>query len=214
MDASRDGCWNARCLTGTSRCSRSPGASRLAEDQVVLVDVARDGQRNVVAGPRMIHLPVLDLHRTDRLDKIGRMAPDVDAIAHSERRREADPGDRKMAEPVGDGANRLSGLVLLGHAGPPSCPHTASAQRTPEYDNRRDERFMPQLLHGPSAGASPPGGGPRRPLEQGELQARSWPARCHQEVRRRIRFVDAFTVPTTYWHRLDDGRVQCDLCPP
>jgi len=21
------------------------------------------------------------------------------------------------------------------------------------------------------------------------------------------------TVPTTYWHRLDDGRVQCDLCP-
>jgi pyruvate formate lyase activating enzyme len=25
--------------------------------------------------------------------------------------------------------------------------------------------------------------------------------------------VDAFTVPTTYWHRLDDGRVQCDLCP-
>jgi pyruvate formate lyase activating enzyme len=25
--------------------------------------------------------------------------------------------------------------------------------------------------------------------------------------------VDAFTVPTTYWHRLDDGRVQCDFCP-
>ncbi len=21
------------------------------------------------------------------------------------------------------------------------------------------------------------------------------------------------TVPTKYWHRLDDGRVQCDLCP-
>ena len=21
------------------------------------------------------------------------------------------------------------------------------------------------------------------------------------------------TVPTRYWHRLDDGRVQCDLCP-
>jgi pyruvate formate lyase activating enzyme len=20
-------------------------------------------------------------------------------------------------------------------------------------------------------------------------------------------------VPTTYWHQLDDGRVQCDLCP-
>jgi pyruvate formate lyase activating enzyme len=33
---------------------------------------------------------------------------------------------------------------------------------------------------------------------------RSWPS---------IRFVDPFTVPTTYWHRLDDGRVQCDLCP-
>jgi pyruvate formate lyase activating enzyme len=25
--------------------------------------------------------------------------------------------------------------------------------------------------------------------------------------------VDSFTVPTRYWHRLDDGRVQCDLCP-
>jgi len=22
-----------------------------------------------------------------------------------------------------------------------------------------------------------------------------------------------FTVPTKYWHRLDDGRIQCDLCP-
>lgn len=20
-------------------------------------------------------------------------------------------------------------------------------------------------------------------------------------------------MPTTYWHRLDDGRVQCDVCP-
>jgi pyruvate formate lyase activating enzyme len=25
--------------------------------------------------------------------------------------------------------------------------------------------------------------------------------------------VSTFTVPTRYWHRLDDGRVQCDLCP-
>ena len=25
--------------------------------------------------------------------------------------------------------------------------------------------------------------------------------------------MDRFTVPTTYWHRLDDGRVQCDVCP-
>ncbi len=24
---------------------------------------------------------------------------------------------------------------------------------------------------------------------------------------------DRFTVPTKYWHTLDDGRVQCDLCP-
>ena len=23
----------------------------------------------------------------------------------------------------------------------------------------------------------------------------------------------AHTVPTAYWHRLDDGRVQCDVCP-
>ncbi len=25
--------------------------------------------------------------------------------------------------------------------------------------------------------------------------------------------MDRFTVPTSYWHRLDDGRVQCDVCP-
>jgi pyruvate formate lyase activating enzyme len=25
--------------------------------------------------------------------------------------------------------------------------------------------------------------------------------------------MDRFTRPTTYWHRLDDGRVQCDVCP-
>jgi len=24
---------------------------------------------------------------------------------------------------------------------------------------------------------------------------------------------DPYTVPTTYWHRLDDGRIQCDVCP-
>ena len=24
---------------------------------------------------------------------------------------------------------------------------------------------------------------------------------------------DPFTVPTTHWHRLDDGRIQCDVCP-
>ena len=24
---------------------------------------------------------------------------------------------------------------------------------------------------------------------------------------------DRFTIPTRYWHRLDDGRVQCDVCP-
>ena len=25
--------------------------------------------------------------------------------------------------------------------------------------------------------------------------------------------VNGFTVPTQYWHALDDGRIQCDLCP-
>ena len=25
--------------------------------------------------------------------------------------------------------------------------------------------------------------------------------------------MDAYTVPTRYWHALDDGRVQCDVCP-
>ena len=25
--------------------------------------------------------------------------------------------------------------------------------------------------------------------------------------------MDPYTIPTTYWHRLDDGRIQCDVCP-
>src|SRR3954453_12934969 len=25
--------------------------------------------------------------------------------------------------------------------------------------------------------------------------------------------LDSFTVPTRHWHRLDDGRIQCDVCP-
>src|SRR4051812_12520885 len=25
--------------------------------------------------------------------------------------------------------------------------------------------------------------------------------------------MDQFTVPTKYWHELEDGRIQCDLCP-
>jgi hypothetical protein len=24
---------------------------------------------------------------------------------------------------------------------------------------------------------------------------------------------DGFTVPTKYWHFVDDGRIQCDMCP-
>ncbi|MEJ2142955.1 MAG: AmmeMemoRadiSam system radical SAM enzyme, partial [Gammaproteobacteria bacterium] len=24
---------------------------------------------------------------------------------------------------------------------------------------------------------------------------------------------DKTIVPTKYWHKLDDGRIQCDLCP-
>ena len=25
--------------------------------------------------------------------------------------------------------------------------------------------------------------------------------------------MDRFTVPTKYWHTLEDGRIQCDVCP-
>src|SRR5437867_4673638 len=32
-------------------------------------------------------------------------------------------------------------------------------------------------------------------------------------VNRHNGVVDATTVRTSYWHRLDDGRVQCDVCP-
>lgn len=28
-----------------------------------------------------------------------------------------------------------------------------------------------------------------------------------------LSIVDPYTVPTTYWHRCDDGRIQCDVCP-
>ncbi|EUA13800.1 putative PYRUVATE FORMATE LYASE ACTIVATING PROTEIN PFLA domain protein [Mycobacterium xenopi 4042] len=24
---------------------------------------------------------------------------------------------------------------------------------------------------------------------------------------------DQFTIATKHWHRLDDGRIQCDVCP-
>ena len=28
-----------------------------------------------------------------------------------------------------------------------------------------------------------------------------------------ISLEDRYTVPGRFWHRLDDGRVQCDVCP-
>jgi pyruvate formate lyase activating enzyme len=28
-----------------------------------------------------------------------------------------------------------------------------------------------------------------------------------------VRLDDPYTVPTQFWHRLDDGRIQCDVCP-
>lgn len=28
-----------------------------------------------------------------------------------------------------------------------------------------------------------------------------------------ISLSDSYTVPTRHWHRLDDGRIQCDVCP-
>jgi len=28
-----------------------------------------------------------------------------------------------------------------------------------------------------------------------------------------VMMTDSFTVPTKYWHELDDGRIQCDICP-
>src|SRR3954467_10729753 len=28
-----------------------------------------------------------------------------------------------------------------------------------------------------------------------------------------LSLADPYTVPTAYWHRLDDGRIQCDVCP-
>src|SRR5450759_4160292 len=214
MDASGDGCWNARSLTGTSRCSRSPGASRLAEDQVVLVDVARDGQRDVVAGPRMIHLPVLDLHRTDRLDKIGRMAPDVDAIAHSEGAVRRTPATERWPNQWVTVPIASAGWCCSDMLGLLPAPHCLGATLHPSTTIVAPSASCPSCCTARRPEQLPREGGRATPLEQGELQARSWPARCHQEVRRRIRFVDAFTVPTTYWHRLDDGRVQCDLCPP
>ena len=28
-----------------------------------------------------------------------------------------------------------------------------------------------------------------------------------------LSLADPYTVPTAYWHRLPDGRIQCDVCP-
>ncbi|MBO0870412.1 MAG: AmmeMemoRadiSam system radical SAM enzyme [Micromonosporaceae bacterium] len=33
------------------------------------------------------------------------------------------------------------------------------------------------------------------------------------EMADRLSLADPYTVPTTYWHALPDGRIQCDVCP-
>src|SRR5438270_13229425 len=48
------------------------------------------------------------------------------------------------------------------------------------------------------------------------LAGGSWPvvARSQEnDVTAEISSSDPYTVPTRYWHRLDDGRLQCDVCP-
>jgi pyruvate formate lyase activating enzyme len=44
------------------------------------------------------------------------------------------------------------------------------------------------------------------------------PSRCTQKEQPvtadlELSLDDPFTVPTRWWHRLDDGRIQCDVCP-
>ena len=66
---------------------------------------------------------------------------------------------------------------------------------------------------------------PRRPRRHGPRGGRHAPRRGSRLARRRPRRslsrgvgtgdgrVTSTTVPTKYWHALDDGRVQCDVCP-
>ena len=42
---------------------------------------------------------------------------------------------------------------------------------------------------------------------------RIWLTRKINDRQQTVTTPDKFTVSTKYWHKLDDGRVQCDLCP-
>ena len=106
-------------LPGSRRASRAR-ESPLAVDQVVLADVLRHVDRNVVAGLSVGDRCVVDLHRAHRLDEVGGVTVDVDEVADVEGLRQAHRGHVQMAEVVSDRPDRRGGVVLGRHRAPPS----------------------------------------------------------------------------------------------
>ena len=109
------------------------------------------------------------------------------------------PGVSSVAAPIFDSADRVVGAV---HVHGPSY-------RFPEPG--RVDGIADSVIDGGAADVSRFSG--ESPLERGQCRrSQGGPRRLAGTVGIDIDLA-ASTVPTVYWHALDDGRVQCDVCP-
>ena len=92
--------------------------SGLPEDHVMFPDVTLDRERNIVARPGPFDPAALDLHRTDCLHEVSRVALDVDSVTNLQRCRQPNRGYRQIRVPMGDCPDRVASLVLLRHLWP------------------------------------------------------------------------------------------------
>ena len=60
---------------------------------------------------------------------------------------------------------------------------------------------------------APSDDGRRRTARRGGVSSRRTEEEQSVTADLELSLDDPFTVPTRWWHRLDDGRVQCDVCP-
>ena len=73
---------------------------------VVLAHALRHVDRDVVTGPGLLHVGVLDLQAIHGHHDVGGPAHHVDAVPDPQRLRETDRGGADVREVVGDEANR------------------------------------------------------------------------------------------------------------
>ena len=98
----------------------------------MFADGTLDRERDIVARPGPFDRAVLDLHRPDRLDEVGRVALDVDPVTHRQRCRQPNRGHRQMRVPMSDCPDRVGGLVLLGGVALVKLGEGADADVSPE----------------------------------------------------------------------------------